>query len=552
MNNRIQFQLMALSLIFALITLFPSQAQPAATHLPQASQPSYKGTQSEQLMQAVRAGDIEKCKALLAAGANPDGDFLARMPILDAVEGHNREIVRLLAMAGANLNRIDGPGLLLNAVELNDVEMVRLLLSLGANPNGSVEGQAPLHSALWFERRELAKILIAAGANAKAEMDSAQRQANTNVIRTLQEVLGEVPAPIPPEQIVNALETQWSSRDTDGGTIDSDRAGRTVRRIMMTPRETDAEKTWQVLAAQVREKPQDRNTLMLWARLQLADSFGWMGNQRTASPSAEEALDRVLAAHPHDAEALYYKGRLYGFPITVSSHSVRRKDLDKAVECLRRAVEYAPQVIKYREALAYFLTDQGRPGEAKTILQAAKKDHPLIPLLADLESVPVPPHVEFVTADAVGMMLMMDMGSEAGLSDNPNLRTRTYSAQQQDRSDIETFYRTHWPAFHWIPDWGAEPHAPGDNKPPLLYRQFLQGGPGAWEPSRDLEEIMRQKKNGSGIMITFFDLHAQPGTESEPDYKDLGRYLFIQNYRRRTPATKDSSPPAPSSPSPYH
>ncbi len=504
-------------------------------------------------MQAVRAGDTEKCKALLAAGANPDGDALARMPVLDAVSGHNLELVRLLAVAGANLNRIDGPGLLLSAVELNDVEMVRLLLSLGANPNGPGEGSTPLYSALSLERHDLAKILIAAGANAKAQMDSAQRSADTGIIRTLQEVLGEVPAPIPPEQIVNGLETQWESSDTEWS------ADRMVR---MLPREADAEKTWQQLAAQVKTRPQDRNTLMLWARLQLADSFGWRGKKRTASPSAEEALDRVLAAHPHDAEALYYKGRLYGFPIQVSTHVLRRKDLDKAVECLRQAVRYAPKKIKYRETLAYFLADQGRLGEAKTILQAANKDHPLIPLLADLESVPVPPHVEFAAGHKAALMLMMDMDS---ISDNLRLRTRTYSTQQ-DRSDIETFYRAHWPAFHWIPDWGIEPHQPGDNTPPLIYRQFLRGGPGAWEPSRDLEEIMRQKKNGSGIMIAFFDfqiqvrqfkeleeaIRIQPDGEEE-DYKDLGRYLFIQDYRR-TPsaAAKASGSPAPSSPSTHH
>jgi tetratricopeptide (TPR) repeat protein len=547
---------MTASLILALITLFPVQtAQQAATPFSQAPQPSFKGTQSEQLMQAVTAGDIEKCKALLAAGANPDGDALVRVPVLEAVSTNNLEIVRLLARSGANLNRIDGPGILLSAVERDDVEMVRLLLSLGANPNVPGEGWTPLYSALWRERRELAKILIAAGANAKAEMDSARRHADTNVIRTLQEVLGEVPAPIPPEQIVNSLETQWESKDTDWSTDTL---------LSTLPRDADAEKTWQELAAQVKARPQDRNTLMLWARLQLADSFGWMGKKRMASPSAEEALDRVLAAHPHDAEALYYRGRLYGFPIMVSTHAARRKDQDKAIECLRQAVKYAPTKIKYRETLAYFLADQGHPGEAKTILQAANKDHPLIPLLADLESVPVPPHVEFATAHEAALMMMMDMGFESGISDDLRLRTRTYSTQQ-DRADIETFYRARWPAFHWIPDWGIEPHQPGDNTPPLMYRQFLRGGPGAWEPSRDLEEIMRQKKNGSGIMIAFFDfqiqvqqlkeleeaIHTQPGVEAE-DYKDLGRYLFIQDYRRTPSAAKDSGSPAPSSPSPHH
>jgi hypothetical protein len=61
-------------------------------------------TLSQQLMKAVRAGDVEKTRTLLASGANPDGDPLARHPVLDAASSGNTAIVRLLAEAGASLD----------------------------------------------------------------------------------------------------------------------------------------------------------------------------------------------------------------------------------------------------------------------------------------------------------------------------------------------------------------------------------------------------------------------------------------------------------------
>jgi tetratricopeptide (TPR) repeat protein len=474
-----------------------------------------------QLERAIRANDVEKTKALLAAGANPSGDPTGRDPVLTAVDNNNFEIVRILAKAGANLNYTDGPALLLSAVEQNKVEMVKLLLSLGANVNGTGMGESPLHSALSMNRPELVKVLIAAGADTKAEMAKAERYKDANVMRSLQEALGISPAPIPPQQIVDAMEKQWQWVDTTGFPGGD---------ITMAPRQVDVEKTLQELGEQLKTAPQDRNTLLLWARLQLAESFAWNGDRRPASPTAEAALDRVLAAHPHDPEALYYKARLYAFPIQTSWHEARRRDVDKAVEYLRQAVKYAPGETRYRTTLAFFLADQGHPGEAKAMLQAAHQDVAMLPLLEDLASLPIPANAEFVARDEVSMMLMLDMGSDNISADN-GLRERTYSLRQ-DRSEIEKFYQQRWPDFHWIPDWGIAPHKPGDNTPPLVYRQFLRGGTGAWEPSRDLEEIMQEKKKTSGIMMVFVDLRTWPEVEKELDPQESGRMLVILNYRR--------------------
>lgn len=505
------------SLLMAVFAMQNPQSSPQGQ-----SPPHYEEPLSMQLDRAVRANDAEKTKALLAAGANPSGDALGRNPILDAVGYDRFEIVRILAKAGANLNYTDGPGLLLSAAEMGKLEMVKLLLSFGANVNGTGMGETPLHSALAMGYPEIVKVLIAAGADTKAEMAKAERYKDTNVMRSLQEALGITPAPIPPQEIVDLLENEWQWSDTNWD----------QRSITMPPRRVDTEKARQELAAQLKAAPQDRNTLILWARLELADSFAWAGDKRRlASPSAEEALDRVLAASPHDAEALYYKGRLYGFPVAVNKFAARRKDVDKAVECLRQAVKYAPQERKYRTTLAFFLADQGHPGEARTMLQAAHQDDALLPLLADLESFPIPADAEFLARHAASMMIALDIGSDGIRADNLPMRVRTYSVRQNG-SEMEKFYQDRWPGFHWIPDWGVVPRKAGDSSPPLFYRQFLRARPGVWEPSHDQEEIARERKKTSGIMLIFLDIRALPEMANELDPSDSGRILVILNYRR--------------------
>lgn len=517
---------MGLSLLFALITMLPLQSvQPPAARPQAATYPPYQETQSQQLMRAVRANNLEETKALLASGANPSGDPLGRNPVLTAMENDNFEIVRVLAKAGANLNYIDGPALLVSAVEHGNVQMVKRLLSLGARVNGTGIGETPLHSALGLKRTEIVKVLIAAGADTKTEMENAERYKQSYIIRPLQEALGIVPAPIPPAEMVSELEVQWQWKDTSYASPNQ-----------MPPRDVDVDKTWQELAARLKASPQDRATLLLWARLLLADSFNNFGKKQPASPTAEEALDRVLAADPHDAEALYYKGRLYGFPVQVSKHAARRRDVDKAVEYMRLAVKYAPEKEQYRTVLAYFLADQGHPGEAKAILQAAHQNAAMVPLLADLESLPVPPNAELLAQHEVSTMLMLGMALD-GIGGDSLLRTRAYVVQQ-DHSEIETFYRAHWPGFKWIPTGGGEiPKAP-DNRPPTAYVQFLVGSPDAWAASSNLDEITRKSKTTSGILMVFTDLRTYPETAAELDPGEPSRFLVILDYRRDTAGSK--------------
>ena len=87
------------------------------------------------------------------------------------------------------------------------------------------------------------------------------------------------------------------------------------------------------------------------------------------------------------------------------------RDFDLAVHLLRRATELAPANIPYREVLALFIADQGRPAEGKAALEAVAANHFMIPFLADLEDLPIPAGSELLywghplVADAPSGML---------------------------------------------------------------------------------------------------------------------------------------------------
>ena len=90
---------------------------------------------NEQLVEAVRAGDTEKTRALLRSGAN--ADYGRGLPLTVAVDRNDTTIARILVEAGAQLNRGDNPSPLATAVAGDHLETIRLLLSLGANVNGT-------------------------------------------------------------------------------------------------------------------------------------------------------------------------------------------------------------------------------------------------------------------------------------------------------------------------------------------------------------------------------------------------------------------------------
>lgn len=119
-----------------------------------------------ELIEASRAGKLDKVKELFAAGALPNGaDALGNRPLLAAVPGEHVEIVRLLLQRGASPN-VKGPnGLtpLSMAAAAGNLGMVRLLLKAGAVVDTRSDNRATaLHEAVRFDHPAIVSELMAA------------------------------------------------------------------------------------------------------------------------------------------------------------------------------------------------------------------------------------------------------------------------------------------------------------------------------------------------------------------------------------------------------
>ncbi|WP_432731758.1 ankyrin repeat domain-containing protein [Variovorax sp. W6] len=123
----------------------------------------------EGLHQAAWHGDLQKLKALVASGANLDArDARGRTPLHVATFARQREAIRLLAKAGADLDLLedDRYDAVTIASVADDAATLSVLLSLGAKPGqitSRYDGTA-LIAAAHLGHDEVVRRLIAAGA----------------------------------------------------------------------------------------------------------------------------------------------------------------------------------------------------------------------------------------------------------------------------------------------------------------------------------------------------------------------------------------------------
>ena len=123
----------------------------------------------EGLHRAAWHGDLPKLKSLIASGAHLDArDARGRTPLHVATHARQREAVKLLARAGANMDLLedDRYDAVTIASVADDVTTLTLLLSLGAHAGQTTsryEGTA-LIAAAHLGHDEVVRRLIAAGA----------------------------------------------------------------------------------------------------------------------------------------------------------------------------------------------------------------------------------------------------------------------------------------------------------------------------------------------------------------------------------------------------
>jgi len=127
------------------------------------------------LIVAATAGHHEVVKLLLEHGANPQArDDSGGAPLVNAVYFGRAETVQLLLdtllqAKPPKLDKRDGEELLMLGSGLGHANIVSLMVKSGINVNGrGLKRRTPLMAAAAFDRLEVAKVLLAQGADPSA------------------------------------------------------------------------------------------------------------------------------------------------------------------------------------------------------------------------------------------------------------------------------------------------------------------------------------------------------------------------------------------------
>lgn len=145
---------------------------------------------------AVRSNDIEALQMLLQSGANvnfttADG---RRSPLNQAVRDGNTKVVEILLNAGANIEWRDtyNNTPIIDAATYGDVDMVRLLAIKGANLEHTEKGHTALSVAAMFNHTKIVRELLEWEADATSEggrmaLSYARDYGNKEIQRMLQD-----------------------------------------------------------------------------------------------------------------------------------------------------------------------------------------------------------------------------------------------------------------------------------------------------------------------------------------------------------------------------
>jgi ankyrin repeat protein len=135
---------------------------------------------SEQLLEAVKAGDVDRAGQLLAAGADVNArDTYGATVLMNAAHSGNLEMVEALLSAGAEVDAKDELGwtALMKACHNADLdrgfpEIVTRLIAAGADPNVNITyGIRPLMLAAGYGEAGVCEALLAGGADVLARND---------------------------------------------------------------------------------------------------------------------------------------------------------------------------------------------------------------------------------------------------------------------------------------------------------------------------------------------------------------------------------------------
>ena len=132
--------------------------------------PATPAARNRLLAAAIGKGDTARAQSLIAAGIDAAGLDAALISAVDR-NAELIEVIRLLLDKGARVNQPDLPRTpLMLAVEHDHVETIKLLLAKGAQVNAiGREGTTALETAVRVNNAALVRLLLAAGADARAK-----------------------------------------------------------------------------------------------------------------------------------------------------------------------------------------------------------------------------------------------------------------------------------------------------------------------------------------------------------------------------------------------
>lgn len=299
------------------------------------------------------------------------------------------------------------------------------------------------------------------------------------------------------------------------------------------------------LIAHLHVHPNDVKALIISVRLgrirQLVEPIVLTPGQKptdskTALVPFHTNLDRALVLEPKNAEAHYWKARLYGLRIPV----VRAgriyyvpANLDQAIRYSRKAVKLAPKSSLYREALALYLVEDQKPKEAINVIQSvADKHHPIYLLLNDLNSLPIPKTATLSKNDSESFA--QQQITRGRFQDYPQLRVRFYILPMSVPK-LEKFYSNYWDGFKFFSK--GEPNKVGDGEM-RFFAQHLTQQRDDFLPATTESEI--PKVPSSGILLSATELHNLPvelrhqtptGFDIPSNVGEVFSYLIVVNFR---------------------
>jgi len=247
----------------------------------------------------------------------------------------------------------------------------------------------------------------------------------------------------------------------------------------------------------VKVHPSDVNALVSYAEIGLKNDRGL--------DRLHGYLDEAIEIEPDNAEAHFWKARLYGIKENVASGddiNFEFRDFEKALKYLKTAISLDLENIEYKETLALYLSSDRRFEEARIFTKLAGDGKlPVYELLKDLQMFPLPPQAVFLPIETKNMIkVLKDNGV---LGDFPILRVHVF-ALNESATNVELYYEEQLPEFKLF-------ELTRDKKARVsTYGQFLKVWDGDMYTANRIEEIPQDP--GEGIKLDVTSIYRKSGT----------------------------------------